>query len=402
MKVEIKNGYYLSLEKETMLNLLICIVWALVLVGYSKGIINRLPVLGDHSEETQAAIVVIPLLLALPALINKFCLVDYLFYFLCVFYYLASYVFFPENSEYLTENAFLCICCSFPFYFIGRLIDIDKFFNIFVYLSVACIAMDLFYFLIYAPGQKNMAEVANDDNMYRAYKSLPHVAMLLWATLEKFKIWKLVMFVSGMLFLLACGTRGPLVCLGFFGIIYFFFFMNFKGAIYVKGAIIVTITIVFMNLTEIVRSLAYTFTGLNLSTRILDKFITGGLSNDSQRGALRDIIYNALDKSDYFWGMGPFGCRNFNVIYPHFLPLDFICTFGYLFGYILLFLVFLIITWSLWLSKGTKAQIFISFLISICIIKLMLTGTFLFEPFFYFLIGTCANEIFKSVWQNRV
>ena len=62
-----------------------------------------------------------------------------------------------------------------------------------------------------------MAEVAGNDNMYRAYLSLPHVTMLLWATLRQFRIWKAVMFFLGTMFLLSCGTRGPLVCLAFFG-----------------------------------------------------------------------------------------------------------------------------------------------------------------------------------------
>lgn len=80
-------------------------------------------------------------------------------------------------------------------------------------------------------GRKNMAEIAGDDNMFAAYQVLPHVMMMLWATLKSFRIWKAIVFVGGVLFLLSCGTRGPFACLLFFGIIYFLFYMRFKGAI---------------------------------------------------------------------------------------------------------------------------------------------------------------------------
>lgn len=375
-----------------MLTVLLCIVWASSLVGYSKGIINRLPLLGDFAEQTQAAIFVIPMLLALPALLKRFCLADYLFFFVCAFYYGWCYVAYPENSVFLTEHAFQCFCCVFPYYFLGRLVDIERFYNLFMWLSVACILMDLFYFLVYAPGQKNMEEVAGDDNMYRAYQSLPHVAMLLWAMLHEFRIWKAVMFFLGTMFLLSCGTRGPLVCLGFFGFVYFLFYMNFRGAIYVKGVIVSLVALTVVFLREIALFLAQTFLGLNLSTRIMEKIVFGGLGNDTYRGDLREILYAALERGDHFFGLGLFGCGNYGINYPHFMPLDFFCTFGYLLGSILMLLLSVLIGWAFLRSEVKLSKVFILFLFSMGIIKLMFSSTFVCEPFFFMLIGFCARQ----------
>ena len=379
-----------------MVMVLVCLVWASPLVGYSKGIINRLPLLGDYSELTMGAIYVIPLLMALPALVQKFCLADYLFFFVCTFYYLWCYVAYPENTPFLNENIFVCFCCAFPFYFIGRLVDIDRFFNPFLYLSTACILMDLFYFLIYAPEQKNMDEVAGFDNMYRAYLSLPHVALLLWALLRQFRIWKAVMFFLGVLFLLSCGTRGPLVCLAFFGIVYFLFFMNFRGALYVKGTIVALGVLTLVFLRELALFLAQTFLGLNLSTRIMEKIVFGDLGNDTYRGDLREILYGVLERGDHFFGLGLFGCGNYGINYPHFMPLDFFCTFGYFLGSVLLLLVTTLIGWTFWRSRGTLAQVFVLFLFSLSIIKLMFSATFVCEPFFFLLIGFCARQLLMS------
>lgn len=376
-----------------MVTVLLCVVWASPLVGYSKGIVNRLPVLGDYSEWVLAAVYVIPTLLALPALVKRFCLADYLFFFACTFYYLWNYVAYPENSVFLTENIFLCLCCVFPYYFIGRLVDIEKYYKLFLYLSVACILMDLFYFLVYAPANKDMAVVAGDDNMHRAYLSLPHVTMLLWATLREFRLWKLVMTILGVLFLLSCGTRGPLVCLGFFGFVYFLFFMNFRGAIFVKGIIVALVALTVAFLREIAIFLAQTFLGLNLSTRIMEKIVFGGLDNDTYRSDLRQILYAALERSDHFFGIGLLGCGNYGINYPHFLPLDFFCTFGYFLGSVLMVVLALLIGWAFWRSGSRMVKVFLLFLISQSIIKLMFSSTFVFSPFFFMLIGFCVSQL---------
>ena len=379
-----------------MLKLLIYVVWASMLFTYLKGIFNRIPIIKDNTEIAIIIYFAIPVVLALPALINKFSIGDHLFFLINVVYLLSGYAFFPENTKYLNENALICIFCVFTFYFIGRLINIEKSFHIFIALSTICILIDLFYFFVYAQNNKNMEEVAGDDNMYAAYQLLPHVAMLLWATLEKFRIWKAILCFLGVMFLLSCGTRGPLVCLGFFGIIYFFFYMKFKGAIYVKFGIVILGSVILLNLQSIILSLAKLFTGLQLSTRILEKFITGELGNDSYRSILRNRLYEILDSGNHFFGLGIFGCRNYDIIYPHYLPLDLVCSYGYFLGYTLLLLLITLIVWAFVSSRGKKSQEWLLFLFSISIIKLLLSGTFIQEPFFYMLIGVCVTEILES------
>ena len=400
MKIKVAKGIQISLEKDVTLKMLIYVVWASMLLAFLKGVILRIPILNDYSETALSTAIIIPVVIAIPALINQFCLGDYLFYFLNVFYLLANFVIFPENTLYLADNALRCIFCIFTYYFIGRLIDIDKLFNTLVILSTICIYLDLFYFLVYAPRFSNMADVAGEDNMWGAYQILPHVAMILWATLKKFRIWKVVTLLLGLLFLLSCGTRGPFVPLAFMGIIYFLFYMKFKGAVYVKIGIISAFLIVVFFLKDIILFLAQTFTGLQLSTRILEKFVSGEIGHDSYRGVLRDKLYAVMENGDHFWGLGIFGCRNYDILYPHYLPLDFICTYGYLIGYILLFLLFVFVAWAFWITRGTKSQEFVLYLFSISIIKLFLSNSFILEPYFFMLIGFCSKEILSWYFTN--
>ena len=233
--------------------------------------------------------------------------------------------------------------------------------------------------------------------MNAAYMALPHVCLLMWSTLEKFRIWKLLVTLIGILFLLACGTRGPFIGLAFFGIIYFFFYMKFKGAIYLKAGIVSVFALLIATYNTTLYYITLLFTNLNLSTRILEHLVTGELGNYSTRSVLREELEHIMDSGDHFWGLGAFGCRNYNIIYPHFLPLDLAVTFGYFLGYILLFLLIALIVTALWLSRGSKRQVFIIFMFSISIIKLLLSNTFLLEPYFYMFIGVCMSEILNKV-----
>lgn len=71
-------------HKDVFLNIFMCIVWGNMLLGYTRGIINHLPLLYQYTDQVIIAIVVIPLFLSIPLLINKFTLFDYTFF--CISY----------------------------------------------------------------------------------------------------------------------------------------------------------------------------------------------------------------------------------------------------------------------------------------------------------------------------
>jgi len=402
VRLSIANRINISFGWETWLTLLLCVVWSSMLLTYAQGVFLRLPLVSGIASVATGSLVAIPALLSLPALMRRLCLADYLFYIANVLVYMGTFVFFPRNTPYLTEFAFTSLACVYTYYFIGRVLDIDRLFTLFTCLSAICIVADLFFYLVYMPGHKNMAAEASEEKMYVAYQVLPHVTFMFWATLRKFQLWKCAITFFGVLFLLSCGTRGTLVCLGFFAILYFFFFMNFKGAIFVKGIIVALVLCVVIFIREIAFYLAQTFLNLNLNTRIIEKFITGDLGNDSYRGALRERVYEILENDGNFFGLGVFGLRKHGINYPHFLPLDFFCTYGYVVGLVLLFLLLLLVGWAFWASRGKSAQVFILLLFSISVIKLMMSNTFLLEPYFYLLIGFCAREVLHSINKKNL
>lgn len=378
-------------NKEVFLNFFICIVWGNMLLGYLRGIVNHLPLVGNHTDVIILLTILIPLILALPALLNKFCVFDYIFFSLMVTAYLLNYALHPENTEYLNKHIFECLCIATPIYFIGRVFDIDKYFTVMTLISTICVLTSLFYFLHYAQSAKKMSDVAGDDNMYTAYMALPHVILLLWNSLKRFNILHIAATLAGMLFLLSCGTRGPLACIGFFGVCYFMFFFDFRYSFLIKTMLTCLLGIILLFARDIISYLAFIFTGFKLSTRVLDKLISGEIGNDSGRSTLRKALTYYLDTYGNWGGLGYFGSQRFGYVYAHNLILDFFISYGYVAGGILLFLLFTICTLAYVRCKTKGQRCFILLLVSITIIKFFLSSTFLCDMFFYFLIGYCCR-----------
>lgn len=395
---DIKN---LLVHKDVFLNVFVLIIWGNMLLGYMRGIVNHIPVLDDYTDAVIVLTIVIPLILALPALLSRFRVFDYFFFLMMVTAYLMNYAIHPENQEYLNENIFKCLCVATPLYFVGRILDIEKYFRAMTLVSVMCILMSLFYFLHYAQSAKNMAEVAGDDNMYTAYQVLPHIVLLLWNSLRKFNILHMAATAMGILFLLSCGTRGPLACLAFFGMCYFLFFMNFRYALLIKSAIIGAMGVVFMFLQEIVSYLAFTFTGLKLSTRILDKLVSGEIGNDSGRTTLKVALVHFLDTYGNICGLGYFGSQRFGYIYAHDLILDFQISYGYILGSIILVMLFALCGWAVIRCKTKMQRCFIIALISITLVKFFLSSTFLYDLYFYILLGYCCRIVFEQEQKQQ-
>lgn len=381
----------LFFTKEVMANVLVCIVWASMLLMYVRAVANRIPVLNNDIDLVEKVFVAIPTILSLPVLWKRFTLADYIFYISWVLLFALNYFAYPNNEDALMKWAFPCLCVAIPYYFIGRFLDVNKYWTIFIFLSGICIVMDILYYMTFVQSMKSAKDAAailSEDNMYASYQLLPHVIMMFWATMRKFNILTLILGIMGFLLILSFGSRGPMACLGFFCVLYFFCFMNFKHSAYIKFGIISLVAIAAPFLVEITIVLKRFFEDFGLSTRIVDRILKGGLTHDSGRSGLRDKLYNILDNSDNFFGFGFFGSQRYGIIYAHNLFCDVFFTFGYYLGSLFLIVVAVIIALGIISARGIERQ-FMLFLFSVSLIKLMLSNTFVADPYFFLLIGYC-------------
>ena len=246
------------------------------------------PVIGDYQMESQIVLVVCIFLAALPSVINRMAVIDWLFLASCLCVYILNLGIFHKNYDFLIEKMFSTLCIVIPYFLMGRLLDINKYLKPMLFISTLCIAIGAFYFLIYMRDPAKMAErYAGEYYMKQSYMLLPHVMLLFWQTIKAFRLWKVIVSILGMFLIIAYGTRGPLACLGVFCIIYFFFYASFRFAIWIKGGIIATVALLSVFTQQILLFLQETLSSVDMSTRIIDRMLTGGLTHSTGRDYIK-------------------------------------------------------------------------------------------------------------------
>lgn len=393
-----QNFLQMFYTKECMVFLLVCMAWASLLMHIVKGVANRIPPLTNYTEETVIVCYIMVALLALPVLVRKFTLFDYFFYLAWPLLYLFNYLVYPENEPILIDTAFNSICVAAPCYFIGRLLDIDRYFKVFVFLSGVCILWDVFYFVSFVQTMKSakeMAEVLDGDNMYAAYEILPHVMLMFWATMRKFNIFTLLLGILGIFLILSFGSRGPLACLGFFIMVYFFCFLKNKYSKYIKIAIVSLVVLIIPFTVEFTLLVKRTFEEFSFSTRIVDRILTGGMTHDTGRSSIRDTLYNILDNSDNIFGFGVYGSARYGILYAHNFFCDMFFSFGYYLGAILIIMFVSLLVYAFFKAQRRERECML-FLFSLSFVKLMVSNTYIADPLFFMLIGYCVYILFNN------
>ena len=384
----------LSFSKQPF-NLLCMIAWGSVLLGYWRGINNKLPLFKDFTDELEWLIVLVPLVLSIRPISYRLKVNDVFVTVGCVFVYLLNFIIFPENSKALEQNLFQFVVLALPYYMYGIILDVDKFLKPLFYVSLASIIITIFYQLIYLQGGGGSSDIDTTDyNMSLSYDMLQHVLLVSWITLKERKLWQWPFMVLGILLLLSLGTRGPILCLIVFITIYVLFFqqMRHKRTIRLLAVSLALVAITYLE------QIALFFQALmiqyGMSTRIFDKFLAEEIDISSGRDYIQTTLYHELSSNTNEFGFGLCGSYKYVNTYPHNMFLEFWFSFGWVIGSILLLLLFILIIKSYISCRHNRNHLaFLSLLVCGSIIKLQMSGTFLDDALFFMLIGFCINTL---------
>lgn len=375
------------------LHFIICIAWGSILLGYWRGINNKIPLLGNFTDELEYLIVLVPLCFSLkywPKLLKS---TDIVFVLCCILYYLLNYIIFPENADYLDKRFFSFAFLVLPYFFVGTTLDIRKYLDVFYLISVVSILVCAFYQFFYVQGASYSGDVDTEQyNMALAYNILPHVLMASWIALRDLKMLKILVMLLGVFLLLSLGTRGPAVCEIIFIIIYLLLFKPTKHKI-LKNVTILSIGICILSFIDtIMLSLQLFIMQMGLSTRIFDKFFDGELGTSDGRNIITTTLLSELKVDDSILGHGILGSYNYVGTYPHNIFVEFVFTFGWIPGIALLIAIFTLILFAFYHAK-TEERSFLLLLICATIVKLNFSSTFIDEALFFMLIGYCIHCI---------
>lgn len=375
-------------------NAVYLIAWGAILLGYWRGINNHLPVLGTMTDELEWCIVLAPILLSLPRLWKRIKTSDHIFVFACLIFYLLNIQLFPQNADVLVNRLFSFSLLTLPYYYIGVTLDIKRFYKFFYYISVVAVFMCAFYELLYAQSASYTGDVDTSEyNMELAYSILPHVLMVSWRALKSFAQLNIAPMLLGLMLLLSFGTRGPVICAIVFIAIYLLFIRPSK---YQKTMRIITVACAVYAMSFLDQFMTFmqlmTFQ-LGMSTRIFDKYFEGELEDSSGRDYIRETLLRELSIDNSLFGHGVLGSYPYVNTYPHNIVLEFLFSFGWVWGIAILFCIVYII--AKMLINTHQCEINVTFgiiLVIASILKLCFSSTFVDDALFFMLLGYCVNS----------
>ena len=372
----------------------LCILWGMLLLDYMRGIINHLPLLNNYTDEIETLVVTIPMICSIPYFIKRLKPLDYVFITVVALIYGLNFVIYTQNIPYLENHAYSFLCTVLPFYLVGRILELHKLETLFFYVSVIAILISAFYYLSYA---QNLADIDTEEyNMSASYKLLPHVIMVLWITLKDSNLWKVCITIIGILLIIAFGTRGPLVCIIVYAAIYLFFIKPYKHRNLIRVVIVSMSIFIFKYMDMLMLFMQGILLKLNMSTRILDKYFEQELSISDGRYSIEHKLVSVMQTDGNIFGHGICSSWYYINTYPHNLLLDFVFSYGYIIGSILLCIFAGIVIIAIYRCRMTDNRDFILVLICCSIVKLFMSSTYLDDTLFFMLLGYCITQLNNS------
>lgn len=245
--------------------------------------------------------------------------------------------------------------------------------------------------------------------MDAAYKVLPSVIVVIASTFNQTRGWNIFCTILGVGLILTYGTRGPIVAVLAVIVVLVFSRIiskkNFLGkSLYIivsaiLGYILCSTDVLF----GFMKTLAKQFSVIGFSTRIFDSFFSGEFSVSVGRDNIRSVIIESIKKHPLLGN----GIMSDRIIsggdYSHNIILEILCSFGVVLGTIIIIAIAVVFVRGI---RSSKNYIEHSFVIGIClmiVIKLMLSGSFIIEQYFFFCIGLCVHECRKinDEWRTE-
>lgn len=339
-------------------------------------------------------------LLARPIWKKKIKLADVGFYYACVLLTIISIAVFPTSAETIKEGLAPFLLQVLTCYFVGLLIDIEKYKDYMYWASVLCVLSQAFYFFFFLQRISSGVELKGDQIVPATY-TLPHVLMVLWYTLRKANILNVAVSIISMVLLLSFSNRGSILAVMLFVVVYFFFLTPKKGSTSSR-AIVLLATIVLLVFFEQIMTNLFGFTeSLGLSTSFFDR-----LANDEIHDSNgRDLLYRqALDQiaAGGIFGSGMGIDRLVLGTYAHNFVLEFLMDFGILFGGGIVIAYFILLILSFFKSQSLEVKAFIAVLCGRGLIHMLVSGSYIEDGHFFLLIGFCVAALRQSKMRPQI
>lgn len=386
-------------EKRTALHSSDFFLWFLLLFWtehtiftYVIQIFRRLPLIGQFYEYVFPVVAIALLACSIPYFYKTVRAIDLFFYIVCAIVVLGTSLLLPKNAVYIDERLYKTLVIGIPMYFIGVSYDHNKAKQYLYYASLIGIIFStlyLFYKIV-------SGEVLVADDMDASYNALPSIMYLLYWAFEKPKTRTYITAIWGIILSISYGTRGPILVIIVFLVIAAYYKIFNKKALLSKiiflvcSGIFVLLIMSSRLFIDFVSLLADLFGTLGLSSRIFRMIINGTVANDAGRNYLSTTIINAI-KERPLLGYGLMGDRVILGRYVHNIILELWCDFGTIVGTALIGMLIWIYIKALYGQRSVSSFYFLLSMVCMIFVKLLLSGSFVYDQYFYLIIGICIS-----------
>lgn len=336
------NLKYLNSKDNLFAILLSVMLCRYTLFDYIRVIISKLPVINRFECLFFPVVYILLFVLSYKKeRIKKIRLTDLLILLFFIFEISLTYIFYPENSLYIRRDLFKNIIPCIPFFLIGLTICLNiKTLNIVRYCSLLAILVTVLYLIFYIKTGRALGGSHGENySMYSSYILLPNTLITIdWSLCTKNIKIKLFALL-GIIYAFMMGTRGPIVII--FGFVIIYILLRAKVRTRIKVYILAFTLILILKLTNLfnifLNILAEILERYNLSTRVLDFLIKGKMISHTSG---RTLIYSRLIellKAKPLLGYGIYGEYPFGYLAgAHNVYLQVIFNFGCIIGLILI------------------------------------------------------------------
>ena len=367
-------------------------------------ILGRIPIINYITPLFFQIALTVSLLLSCRYIIRKLRVIDLTIFVVGILVWITQKQLHPEYLNSFEEYGKDCLF-AFCTLFIGRIITTESldevFFETIYRLSLCGIALTSLYLLF---GKTTNTE---GGMMTTAYYVLPSILCVITMALHKTSFYRKVLLFICILLVALMGTRGALLAV----LIYIGFYYVVFRELSTKKIVLIVIAMICLfiigNLFDL-RIVLYSILNpiariFHLSSRIPDSILSGTVLDNNGRSAIQEAIWRKIIENP--WGYGLFSDRyitNFGF-YVHNFVLELWVEFGVIFGSIpLLFILFASIKTLRSAQISLESKFIISIYLCVSIVKLSFSGTWVYERYFYILIGILLGSLIRLKRNTRM
>jgi len=397
-----------NVSRTSFILLIACMLSTDSIIRYVVQIIAKIPIIDMFSSAFEPALFVVLVLLCLKYILKNVQIPDVFFVFAFYLILLTSMLFNQDSSKYIISYLPDIALKFIPCFFLGIALKMDD--NIkkwLYYLSVLAIWVAWLYLAYYYSNGRSF----ETDSMYESYAIVIHVLIVLWCAMDEAKVVSIISSVAGILYIFSMGTRGPVVIILAFVVIYMLYksqrSMKLKIAIAILAAVFAYLYLFTDALTNVVVWLREIVNSMGYSTRIFDSYLLGeaheSYNSLIERDAINSKLLAALSERPIF-GYGLYGEYPFINWSAHNMYLQVCFNFGYPIG---ILLIVRFVTLAIKALYRNNEKISVGFiLIWLCyIIPQGFFGGNIMSYYMFFTIGLLINQIRKNkreIYETRI